>query len=383
MKKLIVLVVSAMALTACGPGASDLPLPGSSMPGDTYTITADFDDALNLSDGGNVKLNGVQIGRVTDVEVVTNEQGEFRAIVTMDISRDVPLYDDTTAVLRSTTPLGELFVALTSHGVGSPLSDGHALGRQETFVAPTIEDTMATASLLINGAGLGHINTIVNEANNILGGREETIQRSLNSLERTLRTLNNSSDDISIALNALSSVSQELNNRQGTIEAALRDIPPAAAVLSSQVQAIVALVDSAGQLSGDVTSFVGTTRADILRVLEEVGPVLEEISSVRPVFGAGLQELITVGQLLDNAVPTEYLNFFLTIDGLLDELAIGGSSGPAPFQAPTIAQSRQSAPASGPSQNLVPDLVGLILGDDQDLIENLVGGLVRGLGSQR
>jgi len=112
-------VIGAVLLSGCGPTLGDLPLPGSGVPGDTITLRADFDEALNLSQGAIVKVNGVDAGRVQDVTV-----HDFQAQAEMLVRTDAQVRKGATARLRYNTPLGELFVDITNPTDGSVLADG-------------------------------------------------------------------------------------------------------------------------------------------------------------------------------------------------------------------------------------------------------------------
>lgn len=49
MKRLLVALAAILTISACGTSAADLPLPGSKLSGESYEITAQMDDALNLA----------------------------------------------------------------------------------------------------------------------------------------------------------------------------------------------------------------------------------------------------------------------------------------------------------------------------------------------
>jgi phospholipid/cholesterol/gamma-HCH transport system substrate-binding protein len=116
--RLSALLAGALALTlsACGPDYGDLPLPGSKVGGDTYTVSAVFDEALNLAQGAQVKINGVPVGRV---QTVTAQ--DFKAKVVMDLKTSAELRTGSQARLRYDTPLGELFIQITPSEEGQPL----------------------------------------------------------------------------------------------------------------------------------------------------------------------------------------------------------------------------------------------------------------------
>ena len=317
MRKVAALVVLALTAAGCSTSAQDLPLPGSKVGGPTYRVVAMFDDALNLTDGAPVKLHGVTIGRVREVT-----PDNFTARVSLDLRDSTPIHEGATARLRSTTPLGELFVQIDDHPSGPRLRNGATLGVHSTSAAPTIEDTMTSVSLVLNGGGLSQLETIIREANLVLEGNEGTARDLLGRLARTAKALNESNDDIDATLDALADVSTTLNRRRGTIDAALRDIAPAARVLRKNTDELVALLKSIESFGDVTTSTIEATRADLLSTLRKMGPVFDELNSLKDDLGPGIDTLVHFAGLIDRGVPTDYLNTYLhfQIDGSLGTL---------------------------------------------------------------
>ena len=318
MRRLVALV--ALALTAgCSTTAQDLPLPGSGVGGPTYRVVAMFDDALNLADGAPVKLHGVTIGRVREVS-----PENFTAKVTLELRESTPVHEGATARLRATTPLGELFVQIDDAESGSRLRDGATLGVESTSAAPTIEDTMTSASLLLNGGGLGQLETIVREANLVLDGNEGTARDLLGRMLRTAEAFNESNEDIDVTLDALADLSTTLNRRSDTIDAALEDVAPAARVLRKKTDELVDLLKSIERFGDVTTEVIEATRDDLLETLRKFGPVFDELNSLDDDLGPGIDTLVHFAGLIDRGVPTDYLNTHLhfqldgSLAGLLD-----------------------------------------------------------------
>src|SRR4051812_23897558 len=125
----VTLVVPLVA--GCGPDYSDLPLPGKAVSGDTYQLSAVFNDALNLAQGAQVKVNGVPVGRVQSVTA-----DDFKAKVTMDIKTSSRIRRGSRARLRYDTPLGELFVQITPSSGGPGLRHGDVFDPNDTPTPP-------------------------------------------------------------------------------------------------------------------------------------------------------------------------------------------------------------------------------------------------------
>ncbi len=333
------LLLLTASLTGCGPDYADLPLPGKNVGGDTYRVTAVFTEALNLAQGAQVKVNGVPVGRVQEVTAQ-----DFKARVVMDIKADTELRQGSSARLRYDTPLGELFVQVTPAKKGAVLEDGDQLGDRATSTAPTVEDTLASASLLINGGGLSQLQTITDELNTALGGREPTIRRVLGKTSRFLTQANQSTGDIDRVLRALARTSKVLDSREMTINRALREVQPVAKVLRENTDELVALLVALDKLSGTAQRVVGATRADLLQILREVGPIMDEILKTEPQFVPGLQALIKASDFLSRTVEGDWIPFDATF--VLEETQVdlpgpggggggdgggGGGGGPLPI----------------------------------------------------
>jgi len=361
MRRLITLVLLAVVVAGCSTSAQDLPLPGSRVSGSTYRVGAVFDDALNLAEGAPVKVDGVTVGRVRDVVAE-----DFTARVNLDLRESAALHEGATARLRSTTPLGELFVQIDNDTSGPRLRDGARLGADRTSAAPTIEDTMTSASLVINGGGLGQLQTIVRETNLALGGREDTARDVLGRMARTAEALNDSSDDIDAALDALADVSSTLNQQRDTTRAALRDLAPAARVLRKNTDELVALLRSIERFGTVTTDVVDATRDDLLTTLRSMGPVFDELNALEDELGPGIDTLVSFAALVDRGVPTDYLNTYLHFQ--TSELSIGlpGTTAP-PLLAPNLDDpgnvlGKPLVPTPAPSSSEPRGLLGGILG---------------------
>src|SRR6185295_4848265 len=101
--------------------------------GDVYRVRAVFDQALNLAQGAQVRVNGVSVGRVKSV-VARN----YQALVTMDIRAQSKIPADSEARLRYDTPLGELIVQVTPGTSPRNLADGDRFQPRKTTTAPTV-----------------------------------------------------------------------------------------------------------------------------------------------------------------------------------------------------------------------------------------------------
>ncbi len=102
--------------------------------GDMATYTASFRSAEGIGVGTDVRLAGVKVGSVLDMEL---DPQSFRAETTFTIEEEVLLPEDTAAVIASEGLLGGSFVELLPGGSEFNLDPGSE-----------IEDTQGSVSIV-------------------------------------------------------------------------------------------------------------------------------------------------------------------------------------------------------------------------------------------
>lgn len=341
----LAVVLGLGTLTACGPTLQSIPLPGTGVSGKTMSVTMEFADALNLAQGAPVKVNGVDEGKVESIAV-----RDFHAQASLKVKDDAELRQGLKATLRYTTPLGELYVDITNPRTGPLLTDGAHVGMNATETAPTVEDALSEASLLINGGGLASLQTITDELNKALGGRTGVWRDLLKQSDTFLTTANATTRDIDSALNALSDVSATLSSRRSTINRALKELAPAARTLRKATPNFTRLLTAVQRFARQANRTVGATRSNLLTTITEVEPVLATLASTRGTFDHSLRQLQALGEALKRIIPGDYLNVYLTLD--LNQSLLGGvGPGTSPSGKPS------SKPSSGGGGGLLGGLL--------------------------
>ncbi|CAN5567601.1 hypothetical protein BH20ACT15_BH20ACT15_01690 [soil metagenome] len=91
----------------------------------SYQISADFPEAITLGKEADVRVGGVSVGKVKDLEL---PEGGNATRAVMEIEPEyAPISSDATAILRQKTLLGETYIELTTgtqfDGRGNPVDD--------------------------------------------------------------------------------------------------------------------------------------------------------------------------------------------------------------------------------------------------------------------
>jgi ABC-type transporter Mla subunit MlaD len=133
----------------------------------TYEIKVPFNEATQLAEQSDVRISGVNVGKVQKIELAPNGR---QALATAAIDdRYAPLPESTRAILRTKTLLGETYIELTPGSrEGEELEDGGTLPEANvaesvqldeifrTFNAQTraaFQEWMQEAAVAINGQG--------------------------------------------------------------------------------------------------------------------------------------------------------------------------------------------------------------------------------------
>lgn len=100
-----------------------------------YDITAAFDDIGQLKVRGSVKIGGVTVGEVTDINI---DPASFKAVVTMRINSAVnDISTDSSASILTAGLLGDNYIAITPMYSKDFLKNGSEI--QETHSAMILE----------------------------------------------------------------------------------------------------------------------------------------------------------------------------------------------------------------------------------------------------
>ena len=280
--------------------------------GPSYRITAVFARLARLPVGGTVRVGQEQVGQVSSIETE-----DFRAIVHMRIKQGARLPAGTRARLELTSALGEQQVVLklpTNRHTGAELSDGAVIPPRHTSAGPDVEPTLAAIGALVNGAGIAQARTIINEVSTALDGRAQEIHDLLGQLDTALGTLSEHSESVTSLIDSLHSLSGTLNNQRSTLEAAATRIKPAIDVLLSQRDEFLTLLGKVTSLARAADGLLKRTGDALTSTVHKLRPVLRNLRGIDGRLGSVLRKMRQFDELLQQAVPGDYL----LLDGTLD-----------------------------------------------------------------
>ena len=102
---------------------------------DTYLLYARFASVSGLRVGSAVEIFGIQVGSVTSLGIDAERQ---MGIVGMKIKKNVKVYDDAAATIKTAGLIGDKYIRIDPGGAGEPLKPGGTI--TQTSVPADIED---------------------------------------------------------------------------------------------------------------------------------------------------------------------------------------------------------------------------------------------------
>ena len=258
-------LTAVVALTTAGcatNGLASLPLPKPGLSrGAGYTVTAVFENALNLPAFAKVRLAGADVGQLE-----TLEAKDYTAVATLRLQDGVQLPRGTTVELRSATPLGDVFIAVKppANSAGLPLlKNGDVIPIEDTAEAATVENLLTGAAVLVNGGAVKNLTDLINGAGKAAG--EDGGKNFRQLVERTnqlLGTLDRRTDQISDSLTALSGLSRRIDEKNHVLVDLMTASAPATNVLAQHTNQIADLVVQAGATTDMLNKFPSVAGTD-------------------------------------------------------------------------------------------------------------------------
>ena len=249
----------------------------------SYRVSAYFPEATQLAPESDVRIGGVSIGKVKQVELAplearVNGKDTTEAVIEID-PEFAPISTDAQTILRQKTLLGETFIELTS-GTNPGSAENVSLG-----AAATASDTDAPDEIeaIEEGGTLG------------IGKTTEATQidEIFNALDDETRT--SFQNWIQSSAVAIDGREQDLNDALGNIGPFASDASDVLAILRRQQASLKGLVSDTGTVFEAATAYDDSlTRAisgsnDVFGALASQDAALAETFQILPTFNRELR----------------------------------------------------------------------------------------------
>ena len=312
--------------SGCGwHGLNTLPLPGTQGTGaDSFVIQAQMPDVNNIQPNSRVRVADVTVGHVTRIE----RQG-WHALLTMQLNGDVDLPANTSATIGPTSLLGSQHIELAPPKDTPPkgkLRDGSLIPLSHAGAYPTTEQTLAALSLVLNGGGLGQVQDITEALSTAFRGRERDVRSLVGQLDKFTANLDAQKGDIIAAAESLNHLVGKFAAQKPVLDRAIQTIPDALGVLNGERDNLVEAADQLGKFSALTADTVNKTKENLVKELQQVGPVLESLANAGPSLTRALSLIPTFpfpNETFENFMRGDFVNLTAIIDLTLSRIDQG------------------------------------------------------------
>ena len=259
--------------------------------------------AVTPGQGQTVRVSGVQIGEIGDVELV-----DGRAVVELKIEPEYDglVTDRATALLRPKTSLKDMFLEVDP-GRGRPLEEGETLDVQQTLedvhpdqVLRMLDaDTRDYLKLLVAGAGLGlkgrgadlrevfrlfePTHRDIARVNSAVATRRAGLRRLVHSLRQLSGELAGREDELARLVGSAARVFRAYASEDRSISAAVHELPSALRQTTrtlGQVERLADVLGPASERLRPVARALERSQVALRPLAHEATPLLEE--PIRP-----------------------------------------------------------------------------------------------------
>jgi len=267
-------------------------------------VKATFSSAVGIYEGSDVRILGVDVGKVTKVD----PQGE-NVVVEMRVDRGVKLPADVKAVQIIPSIVADRYVQLFPAYDGGPeAGDDVTLGTDRTRVPVEIDQIYANLQKLSDSLGpegankKGALSDFVEVAANNLDGNGAKLGDAITNLSKAATTLSDSRGDISDTIKNLDVFVKALNENDAQVRQFNTQMASFSSFLAGERDQLGKALDTLSYALVDVADFLHDNSDKLGRAVNDLLPTGQALLDNKE----GLLEIFTVLPLTVNNLINAY-----------------------------------------------------------------------------
>jgi len=383
---------------------------------DERTVTAHFDRAVAVYPGTDLRVMGVQIGKVTSV---VPEGNSVRVEMKYDANYKLPA-DGRAAVVTPTLIADRYVQVFPAYGSGPVMADRADIPLNRTQTPVELDrmfkalDDLSTTLGPASGSTRGALAKLLKSGSKAFAGNGELGADAIRNLSAAADTFARNRGPLFDNVRALAEITNTLADNDDTVQDFLKDLASASDQLAGERDELETMLGSLADVLGIVQDFIHENRAVLGDDIERLSSVLERVDRQKDALGLVVQKgplamgnlavayepsTRTFGSRVQVAPgiqfrPDQFLCQVLINDGLppatctviqqvLTPLlpATSGAAAPASGAAstgskPATVDGKPTSPLTLPTAAPVGDLAGT-LGSVPDVLTSIVEGALR------
>jgi phospholipid/cholesterol/gamma-HCH transport system substrate-binding protein len=261
--------------------------------GDGTTYAAEFTEAAGVSEGNDVRIAGVEVGRVSDVEL----RGDH-VLISFRV-KGAWLGDTTGAAIRLKTVLGQKYLALDPQGDGT-LDPGKPIPRSRTSVPYDILAAFGELSSTVDRIDTTRLAKSFDTLSATLANTPQSVRAALTGLSRLSDTLATRDQQLATLLGNTRVVSQTLVDRDAAVRQLLDDGNQLLAEVGDREQAISSLLDGSRRLATELSGLISDNDTRLGPLLTQLDQLTSMLQRNQDALAAGIRAFAPLVRLGTN-----------------------------------------------------------------------------------
>lgn len=250
-------------------------------PEEKRTVTAHFPRAVSVYEETDVRILGVNVGKVTAVIPAGNS---VRVEMEYDASYSLPA--DAKAVIVTPTLVADRFVQLTPvYTGGDVMADGAEIPLQDTGVPVELDRIYGSLQALTRALGPNGVNAdgtldhLLAAGEKALGGQGARGNQMIRDLAKAAKTFGDGAGPLFETVTYLAEFTRTLARNDTLVRAFMQDLTGVSALLAEESDELERAVAAVARAVGSVEGFVADNREALVTDVEKLTEVMRTIAA--------------------------------------------------------------------------------------------------------
>lgn len=270
---------------------------------------AEFVDATGVVKGDDVRVAGVKVGSVTDIEIVDRT----RALVSFDVDADVGVNLATHAAIRYRNLVGQRYISLSQQvGDTTPLEEDAIIDVRNTSPALDLTVLFNGFKPLFQALSPDDINQLSYEIVQVFQGEGGTLESLLGHTASVTKTLADRDEVISDLIVNLDDVLDRIADRDTELSDLILSFKQLVKGLKQDRKPILDSLEQISALSEETASLVTGIRKPFTNDIKQLRRFADNVNRNKGELDRALQVLpIKLEKVGRTAIYGSYFNFYL------------------------------------------------------------------------
>lgn len=277
--------------------------------GDSRDYKAEFTDATGVNKGDDVRVAGVRVGTVSDVEIIDRT----RALITFSVDEGTAVNGGTNAAIRYRNLVGQRYLSLTQEvGDTQRLPAGSTIPVSRTQPALDLTVLFNGFKPLFQALSPEDVNQLSYELIQVFQGEGGTLEGLLAHTASVTSALADRDEVIGQLIDNLSLVLDHVADRDEQLTRLIQSFRTLVGGLKKDRFAILDSLEDVSALSVETASLIDGIREPFVKDIKELRAVAGNIDKNKAELDRALQVLpIKLNKIGRTAIYGSFFNFYL------------------------------------------------------------------------